>query len=149
DKLMLGAVRGAYADYLPRDRHPLVALFVAVPAREVDVNVHPAKAEVRFRNAGLVRALIVHALKQALAREATRAATTGGLATIAAFRSATAPPQREWDWRRSPARPGDSLRGRAPLRAGGFAEAAQAAFEVGGPAADLRAGLGEETVTEF
>ena len=63
DKLLVGAVRAAYADYLPRDRHPLVALFVALPAREVDVNVHPAKAEVRFRNAGLVRALIVHALK--------------------------------------------------------------------------------------
>ena len=86
DKLLLGAVRGAYADYLPRDRHPLVALFVTLPAREVDVNVHPAKAEVRFRNAGLVRALIVHALKAALAREGTRAATTGGSATIAAFR---------------------------------------------------------------
>ena len=63
DKLLLGAVRGAYADYLPRDRHPLVALFVTLDPREVDVNVHPAKAEVRFRNAGLVRALIVHALQ--------------------------------------------------------------------------------------
>ena len=68
-KLLLGAVRAAYADYLPRDRHPLLALFVSVPPREVDVNVHPAKAEVRFRNAGLVRALIVHALKEALARD--------------------------------------------------------------------------------
>jgi DNA mismatch repair protein MutL len=62
DKLLIGAVRAAYADYLPRDRHPLVALFVTLPPREVDVNVHPAKAEVRFRNPGLVRALIVHAL---------------------------------------------------------------------------------------
>ena len=69
DKLLIGAVRAAYADYLPRDRHPLVALFVTLAAREVDVNVHPAKAEVRFRNAGLVRALIVHALKRTLARE--------------------------------------------------------------------------------
>src|SRR5580700_11392254 len=86
DKLLLGAVRGAYADYLHRDRHPLVALFVTLDAREVDVNVHPAKAEVRFRNAGLVRALIVSALKTALTREGTRAATTGGSATIAAFR---------------------------------------------------------------
>src|ERR1700743_152923 len=75
DKLLLGAVRGAYADYLPRDRHPLVALFVTLDAREVDVNVHPAKAEVRFRNAGLVRALIVSALKAALARESTRASS--------------------------------------------------------------------------
>jgi DNA mismatch repair protein MutL len=131
DKLLLGAVRGAYADYLPRDRHPLLALFVTLPAREVDVNVHPAKAEVRFRNAGLVRALIVHALKTALARESTRAATTGGSATIAAFRPARSFPGGRgngggWDWRRSPA------------ARGGLAEAAQVAFDTGIPAADLR-----------
>ena len=149
DKLLLGAVRGAYADYLPRDRHPLVALFVTIESREVDVNVHPAKAEVRFRNAGLVRALIVSALKAALARDGTRAATTGGSATIAAFRPAAAVPQRGWDWRRSPARPNDPRPSPFPspaggggwgggLRGGGFAEAAQAAFDVGAPAADLR-----------
>src|SRR3984957_19147686 len=133
DKLLLGAVRGAYADYLPRDRHPVLALFVALDAREVDVNVHPAKAEVRFRNAGLVRALIVSALKSALAREGGAAATTGGSATIAAFRPA-AVPIRSWDWRRSPARPNDALRSYMPSRGGGgFAEAAQAAFDVGGP----------------
>jgi DNA mismatch repair protein MutL len=138
DKLLLGAVRGAYADYLPRDRHPLLALFVTLDAREVDVNVHPAKAEVRFRNSGLVRALIVSALKAALAREGTRAATTGGSATIAAFRPA-AVPVRSWDWRRSPARPNDARRSYMPSRGGaGFAEAAQAAFDVGAPAADLR-----------
>jgi DNA mismatch repair protein MutL len=142
DKLLLGAVRGAYADYLPRDRHPLLALFVTLPAPEVDVNVHPAKAEVRFRNAGLVRALIVSSLKAALARESTRAASTGGAATIAAFRPAVAP-QRGWDWRRSPARPSDTRRPFAPPRAGAFAEAAQAAFDVGGPAADLRSGFAE------
>ncbi len=145
DKLLLGAVRGAYADYLPRDRHPLLALFVTLPAPEVDVNVHPAKAEVRFRNSGLVRALIVSSLKAALAREGTRAATTGGSATIAAFRPAVAP-QRGWDWRRSPARPGDTRRPFAPPRGGGFAEAAQAAFDVGGPAADLRSGFAEAAV---
>ena len=74
DKLILGAVRAAYSDYLPRDRHPVVALFVTLDPQEVDANVHPAKTEVRFRNAGLVRALIVHALKEGLAREGKRTA---------------------------------------------------------------------------
>ena len=141
DKLLLGAVRGAYADYLPRDRHPVLALFVTLPAREVDVNVHPAKAEVRFRNAGLVRALIVHALKAALGREGTRAATTGGSATIAAFRPARSFPHSRggnagWDWRRSLAAPDAARVAAMPLRAG-LAEAAQAAFDTGMPAADL------------
>src|ERR1700733_6634501 len=86
DKLLIGAVRGAYADYLPRDRHPVLALFVALDPREVDVNVHPAKAEVRFRNAGLVRALLVRALQDALGHESKRTASTGASATIAAFR---------------------------------------------------------------
>jgi len=104
DKLLLGAVRAAYADYLPRDRHPIVALFVTLDPREVDVNVHPAKTEVRFRDAGLVRALVVRALQEGLAREGRRAATTGGSATVTAFRPAAARP-RQWHWRGSPARP--------------------------------------------
>src|SRR5437764_10554619 len=138
DKLLLGAVRAAYADYLPRDRHPIVALFVTLDPREVDVNVHPAKAEVRFRDAGLVRSLLIRALQEALAREGQRASTTGGSATIAAFRAA-ALPRRGWDWRRSPARPIDQrgMPARAPA-AGGFAQAAQAAFDVGAPSADAR-----------
>jgi hypothetical protein len=77
DKLILGAVRAAYADYLPRDRHPVVALFVTLAPQEVDANVHPAKTEVRFRNAGLVRALIVHALKDGLARDNVDDLVTG------------------------------------------------------------------------
>jgi DNA mismatch repair protein MutL len=135
DKLLYGAVRAAYADYLPRDRHPVVALSVSLDAREVDVNVHPAKTEVRFRDSGLVRGLIVSALKDALAREGQRAATTGGSATIATFRPASVPRRGSYDWRRSPARPGGFLptRGAAAL---GLAEPAQAAFDVGGPAAD-------------
>ena len=134
DRLMLGAVRGAYADYLPRDRHPVVALFVTVAPREVDVNVHPAKAEVRFRDAGLVRASIVRALREALARDTQRAATTGGEATIAAFRPNVAP-RSGWNWRASPARP-LGVQGATALA--GFAEAAQAAFDVGAPSADAR-----------
>src|SRR5262245_48893879 len=129
DRLLLGAVRGAYADYLPRDRHPVVALFITVEPREVDVNVHPAKTEVRFRDAGLVRASIVRALQEALARDAQRTATTGGEATIAAFRP-NAMPRRGWDWRASPAFP---VQGATALA--GFAEAAQAAFDTGAPAA--------------
>jgi len=140
DKLLIGAIRAAYADYLPRDRHPLVALFVSLPPREVDVNVHPAKAEVRFRNAGLVRALIVHALKTALSRHATRAATTGGAATLAAFRTASLPASRGDAWRRSAMRMRVLGRPFAPPP-GGFAEAAQPAFDVGAPAAELRADL--------
>ena len=143
DKLLLGIVRAAYADYLPRDRHPLVALFVTLPPREVDVNVHPAKTEVRFRDSGLVRALLLHALKEALVRDTQRAATTGGSATIAAFRPA-ALPRGNFDWRRSPSRPLPS-RGAAGAWSApaGFAEAAQAVFDVGSAAATARVEVAE------
>jgi len=76
DRLIIGAVRGAYQDFLARDRHPVVALFVELPGGQVDVNVHPAKAEVRFRDSGLVRGLIVGALRHALAGAGHRASTT-------------------------------------------------------------------------
>ena len=66
DRLLAGAVRGAYADMLARDRHAVVALFLDVPHSEVDVNVHPAKTEVRFRDPALVRGLIVSGLRRAL-----------------------------------------------------------------------------------
>ncbi len=86
DKLLLGAVRGAYADVLARDRHPVVALFLDLPAHEVDVNVHPAKTEVRFRDAALVRGLIVGALKAAIGHGGNRAATTIAGDALAALR---------------------------------------------------------------
>lgn len=86
DKLIVGAVRGAYADFLARDRHPAVALFVEIDPRDVDVNVHPAKAEVRFRDAGLVRGLIVGALKHALHDAGHRASTTVAGAALDALR---------------------------------------------------------------
>ncbi len=137
DKLLIGAVRGAYADYLPRDRHPLLALFVTLEAREVDVNVHPAKTEVRFRDGGLVRGLIVRALKEALVREGQRAASTGGGATIAAFRPVTLPRRAPYDWRNSPSRPmpWSPTQGNVAL---GFAEPEQSTFDVGAPSADAR-----------
>jgi DNA mismatch repair protein MutL len=85
DKLLHGAVRGAYHDFLAHDRHAVVALFLEVPAEAVDVNVHPAKTEVRFRDAGLVRGLIVSAIKHALAGAGHRAATTASAAALGAM----------------------------------------------------------------
>ncbi len=92
DKLLVGAVRGAYQDLLARDRHPIVALFLDGPEDEIDVNVHPAKAEVRFRDAALVRGLIVGALRHALAAAGHRASTTVAAAALAAFRPGLPPP---------------------------------------------------------
>ncbi len=88
DKLLAGAVRGAYRDFLARDRYPMVALFVEAAPESVDVNVHPAKAEVRFRDPGLVRGLIVGALKHALAEAGHRASTTVSEAALGAARAA-------------------------------------------------------------
>jgi DNA mismatch repair protein MutL len=89
DKLLAGAVRGAYQDFLARDRHPMVALFLEAPTGMVDVNVHPAKTEVRFRDAGIVRGLIVGALRTALAAAGHRASTTVSDAALGAFRPHT------------------------------------------------------------
>ncbi len=75
DKLLSGAIRGAYADVLPSGRFPALVLFLDCPPERVDVNVHPAKAEVRFRDGGLVRGLIVSAIRDALGRR--RVADTG------------------------------------------------------------------------
>lgn len=85
DKLLLGALRGAYSDLLSRDRHPAAALFVSCAPELVDVNVHPAKAEVRFREPGLVRGLIVSAVRHALAEAGHRASNTVGAATLGAM----------------------------------------------------------------
>ena len=85
DRLMLGAVRGAYGDLVPKGRHPLLALFVTLDPREVDVNVHPTKAEVRFRDAGMARSLIIGGLRAALGVAGHRASMAGGRRTLEAF----------------------------------------------------------------
>ncbi len=83
DKLLIGAVRAAYGDLLPKGRYPLLALFVGLDPRAVDVNVHPAKAEVRFRDAGAVRSLLFGALRHALDAAGHRASAAGGAQAIA------------------------------------------------------------------
>jgi DNA mismatch repair protein MutL len=89
DRLLVGAIRGAYQDFLARDRHPLAVLFVDCAPEDVDVNVHPAKAEVRFRDAALVRGLIVGGIRHALTGAGHRASTTVAAATLQGF---SAPP---------------------------------------------------------
>src|SRR5262245_4566079 len=89
DKLLAGAVRGAYQDFLARDRHPMVALFLEAPTAMVDVNVHPAKTEVRFRDSGIVRGMIVGALRVALNAAGHRASTTVADAALGALRPHT------------------------------------------------------------
>lgn len=91
DKLLLGALKGAYHDLLPAGRHPAAALYLDCPPTDLDVNVHPAKAEVRFRDPGAVRGLIVGALRQALLAGGGRSASTLTGATLAALRPAPLP----------------------------------------------------------
>lgn len=101
DRLLVGAVRGAYQDFLARNRHPMVALFLDVPPECVDVNVHPAKAEVRFQDAGLVRGLIVGGLRHALEAAGHKASTTVAAAALGAFQ----PGGGSTPWRQSSALP--------------------------------------------
>jgi DNA mismatch repair protein MutL len=157
DRLLLGAVRGAYGDLLPKGRHPLLALFITLPPAEVDVNVHPAKAEVRFRDGALVRALIVSGVRDALAG-AGSAGAPGGAGVAGAGRTSAAlagealtrfnggggalsvgrspsgrshaPGQQRWSFERPP-RSGMSEQAQAPLEG------------VTAPSADARAGMAE------
>ncbi|ANY20828.1 DNA mismatch repair protein MutL [Tsuneonella dongtanensis] len=87
DRLLVGAVRGAYSDMLARDRHAVLALFLDIPPEDVDVNVHPAKTEVRFRDAGGVRGFIVSALRQSLASGDRRSAQAPDAAAMGRWQS--------------------------------------------------------------
>jgi DNA mismatch repair protein MutL len=92
DRLLAGSVRAAYQDLLARDRHPVVALFVTLPGSEVDVNVHPAKTEVRFREPALVRGLIVGGLRAALDSAGHRSAQRPSAAALGNWQAETAMP---------------------------------------------------------
>jgi DNA mismatch repair protein MutL len=142
DKLFAGAIRAAYLDFLSHDRHPAAVLFVDCDFAAVDVNVHPAKAEVRFADPGLVRGLVVGALKQALAAASHRSADTPARAALdilsaRANNYAIAGHARRGDWRSTPVLDWDARR--SPNAPAGFAETPQAAFFTGAPTADARA----------
>ncbi len=114
DKVLVGAIRASFQDFLAKDRHPLLALFLQVPSAEVDMNVHPAKTEVRFREAQKVRNLIVSSIKQALTGAGHRASTTIAQQAVAAFRPSTPAPTRS---AYQPSLPLQSSSGTSTLRA--------------------------------
>ena len=100
DKVLVGAIRAAYADYTFRDRFPVVALYIAIDPAEVDVNVHPAKAELRFRDAGAVRSAVIGAIGEALTTAGFKASTSVaddilGAFTTPQYETTSAAPQRQ------------------------------------------------------
>ncbi|MBB4040070.1 DNA mismatch repair protein MutL [Microvirga flocculans] len=154
DKLLLGAVRGAYADVMASDRHPVLAIMIELDPRAVDVNVHPAKTEVRFRDPAFVRGFVVAALKEAITRHAFRASSTGGTRTLESLRPQGAPlPMRSaYPHRPHAIRPTSAFANwQAPLDkpeqsvipASGLAERQASLPEFAAPFADSRATLAD------
>ena len=149
DKLVAGALRAAFLDVLARDRHAAAALFIELDPALVDVNVHPAKADVRFRDPGLVRGLIVGGIRQALAEAGIRPSGSASSAMMGAFRAperdfhrpASAPAQWRPDTTASAPAWSPQTSFQRPLD--GFAEAAQAAFSVAATSADARAAVAD------
>jgi DNA mismatch repair protein MutL len=128
DKQIAGAIRAAYMDAMARDRHAVAVLFLELEPGLVDVNVHPAKADVRFRDPGLVRGLIIGAIREALAAAGIRPATTGAASMMDAFRGGSASYSPGTAYHR-PMTPGGWSADRSPLRPHGFGEDAQARFD--------------------
>lgn len=152
DRLLIGAVKAAYGDLIPKGRSPYLALFLDVAPSDVDVNVHPTKAEVRFRDSGRVRAVIIGAVRQALEAAGHRASAKGGVLTMDRFQThepwpAGAAEARD-DFESAPWQGASQGFARAGMfssehvrGAGGFGEAAQAAFApLQGVSADARLG---------
>jgi DNA mismatch repair protein MutL len=133
DRLLLGAVRAAYGDLVPRGRHPLVAIFITLDPREVDVNVHPTKAEVRFRDGALMRSLVIGGLRATLERAGHRASAQGGARMLETLAQA---PASTTGWASSA--PSSHTRWSAP----GFAEFAQAPLDgIDEPSANTAAAM--------
>ncbi|MXQ14409.1 DNA mismatch repair endonuclease MutL [Microvirga makkahensis] len=154
DKLLLGAVRGAYADVMASDRHPVLAMMIDLDPRAVDVNVHPAKTEVRFRDPAFVRGFVVAAIKEAITRFGMRASSTVGTRTLESLRPQGVLSSRPAYGHHRPSviRPsGGFTNWQAPLdpassvhsAASGLAEAQASLPDLAAPSADSRATLTE------
>ncbi|MCX8281167.1 DNA mismatch repair endonuclease MutL [Phyllobacterium sp. 0TCS1.6C] len=158
DKQVWGAIRAAYSDVMSRDRHPVVVLFINIEPELVDVNVHPAKADVRFRDPGLVRGLIIGAIRDALAQSGIRAATSGASAMLQSFKlggSSPAPQPQQFRQGGSAARNANYSLETSPYRPMAESAAAPETFGLAESAAeflyrpsealaaDMRAGAGE------